>query len=435
MTSFLPAALAIAATLLAAFEQARPAGTPEPPPLDKGTSSIHGRVIDALTGKPIEGAEVRLFADTIEQEKRAIRRGISTRSFARLGKTLTASDGSYAFDGIRAGAYRLFAMHRMYLFPCQGPADPRCLIAVATDQRLDAANVSLAPGAIIRGRVLDKEGRPVEGARVRTEFDQPLANLGGNATSGADGRFEITSASPGQMLVLVDPLSARGSWHRTVYYPGVHARDEALPVTAEVGATVEIEIRERELPVATIRTTLSGPEGFHVQRVTLVNPDTRMLVNMKVSDEGVASATELDEGMYVISATAIAGSDTLAAYQTISVGAGEYDVPMLLEPTATVFGRVVIDGGGLAPVDGVFVEAHWGNANLKLDLAGPERISVAPDGSFTLRGLYGRRQFQLFGLPDEWHVTAVRAGRVDVTRGVDLTPGSTTEISIVVARR
>lgn len=435
MTSLLPAGLAIAVTLLAAFEQARPAGIPEPPPLNTGTSSIRGRVIDTLTGKPIEGADVRLAENTIEQEKRAIRRGVSIRSFARLGRTLTASDGSYAFDGIRDGAYRLHVMHRMYLFPCQGPADPRCLITVATDQRIDDANVSLAPGAIIRGRVLDKEGRPVEGARVRAESDQPLANQDGSATSGADGQFEITSVSPGQMLVLVDPLGARGSWHRTIYYPGVHERDEAMPVTAEVGATVEIEIRERDIPVVTIRATLSGPDGFQVRRMTLVNPDTRMLVNMKVSDEGTASATELDEGRYVISATATAGFDTLAAHQTIVVGTGDYEVPMLLEPTATVFGRVVVDRGGLAPVDGVFVEAHWVNDDLKLDLTGPERISLAPDGSFTMRGLFGRRQFQLFGLSDEWHVTAVRAGRSDVTSGLDVAPGATTEITIVVARR
>ena len=41
-------------------QQARAMRLPEPPPLNPGTSSIHGRVIDALSGKPIEGAEVRL---------------------------------------------------------------------------------------------------------------------------------------------------------------------------------------------------------------------------------------------------------------------------------------------------------------------------------------------------------------------------------------
>src|SRR5688572_19491895 len=101
MTPFLPAVLAAAVTLFTAFEQTRPAGIPEPPPLHPGTSSIHGRVTDALTGKPIEGAEVRLIDTTVEHEKKEIAgRTVTTRSFTRSGKTLTGSDGKYGFDGI-----------------------------------------------------------------------------------------------------------------------------------------------------------------------------------------------------------------------------------------------------------------------------------------------------------------------------------------------
>lgn len=89
----------------------------------------------------------------------------------------------------------------------------------------------------------------------------------------------------------------------------------------------------------------------------------------------------------------------------------------------------------MPPVDSVTVEAHWVYDNLKLDLTGPERVSLGPDGSFTMRGLFGRRQFQLFGLSDQWRVVAVRAGRSDVTSGIDLAPGSSNDITVVVSRR
>jgi protocatechuate 3,4-dioxygenase beta subunit len=440
MAHLLPAALAISVTLVAAFEQARPARFREPPPLNPGTSSIHGRVVDAQSGKPIEGAEVRLIDSRIEQETTTIAgRPITTRRFVRVGKTLTGGDGSYRFDDISDGAYRLFVTHRMYLLPCMGPPIPRSqcdVITVVTDQRIDDANVSLALGAIIRGRVLDKAGQPIWGARVSTEFDQPLANQGGSsATSGADGRFEITSVSPGQVLIRVDPPGARLAWHRVFYYPGVQSRAQAQPVTAEVGAPVDIEIRARDNPVATIRTTLSGPRGFRLQKMTLATPYTNTVVNMKVSGAGTAVVTDLLEGRYVIAARARAGSRTLAAYQLIIIGVGQYEVPMRLEPTARVRGRVVVDTGGVPPVAGVSVEAHWVSGKLKLDPAGPDRSAVRRNGSFTMQGLFGRRQFQLSGLSDEWRVTALRAGGSDVTSGIDLAPGSTTEITIVVSRK
>ena len=96
-------------------------------------------------------------------------------------------------------------------------------------------------------------------------------------------------------------------WHRIMYYPGVHARADALPVTVESGTTLEIEIRARDTPVGTIRTTLSGPRGFRVQKMTLATPNTKMLVDMKVSGAGTAVVTDLSEGRYVIAARARAG--------------------------------------------------------------------------------------------------------------------------------
>ena len=89
-------------------------------------------------------------------------------------------------------------------------------------------------------------------------------------------------------------------WHRTMYYPGVHARADALPVTVEAGTTVEIEIRARDIPVGTIRTTLSGPRGFRVQKMTLATPNTRMLrQHDRCRTRAPPSVTDLSEGRYV----------------------------------------------------------------------------------------------------------------------------------------
>jgi hypothetical protein len=291
---------------------------------------------------------------------------------------------------------------------------------------------AMSPGAIIRGRLLDQQGRPIAGARVSTEFkQQSFGGRGGR--SDADGRFEIRAVPAGTMLIRIQPAGAL--WHGIMYYPGVHSRADALPITVEAGATLEIEIRARDTPVGTIRTTLSGPRGFRVQKMTLTAPNTKTLIDLNVSGTGTAVVTDLSEGRYVIAARASAGSKALAAYQLIIIGVGEYDVPMKLEPTARVRGRVVVDTGGPLPFTGVSVEAHWVSGKLKLDPAGPDRSAVRRNGSFNMPGLFGRRQFQLVGLPGEWHVTAVRAGRTDVTAGIDLAPGSSTDLTLVVSRR
>lgn len=429
------AALTVAVTLLSSGGQS--IGLVEPPPLNTGTSSVRGRVVDALSGKPIAGADVRLTDTRFEEETKDIDgRTLIMRSY-RIGKTTTGADGGFAFDDLKDGAYRLFVTHRSYTDSCLGLAPiPRsqCTeIVVAVDQHVDDANVLLHPGAIVRGRLRDKEGKPIARASLRLEIEHRSVAVG--ATSDADGRFEIASVPPGTMKLRIEPPGSRSAWHRVMYYPGVSSRDDAHTITAEIGATVDLDIRLPDIPVATIRTALSGPVGFQVQRMTIANPDTKTLITMKVSDTGTAEVGDLIEGRYAIAAKATTGSESLVAYQLIIVGSGEYDVPMRLAPTATVTGRVIVDRGGAPPVDGVSIEAHWVSGLTKLDLTGPERITIRPDGSFSMEGLFGRRQFQLTGLPDDWRLTNVHAGRSDVTSGIDLAPGSTTEITIVVSRK
>ena len=59
----------------------------------------------------------------IEQETKEVAgRTVTTRQFVRVGKTLTGSDGSYGFDDISDGAYRLYVTHRSYLPSCSRPA-------------------------------------------------------------------------------------------------------------------------------------------------------------------------------------------------------------------------------------------------------------------------------------------------------------------------
>ena len=126
----------------------------------------------------------------------------------------------------------------------------------------------------------------------------------------------------------------------------------------------------------------------------------------------------------------------LAAYELVHITGGEVTVSLSLEPTARVNGRVIVERGGLPPVANTRVVAAWTDGTIDLDPLARDEGHVAPDGSFTIDGLFGRRMFRVAGLPADWQVTAIRQGRSDITSsGIDLAPGSAIEISIVVAQR
>jgi len=81
------------------------------------------------------------------------------------------------------------------------------------------------------------------------------------------------------------------------------------------------------------------------------------------------------------------------------------------------------------------VVAAWTDGAIDLDPLGRDEGQVSADGSFTIDGVFGTRTFRVAGLDSDWQVVAVRQGRSDISLGIDLAPGTTIEIAIVVTRK
>src|SRR5262245_29258124 len=131
-------------------------------PLREGTSEIHGRVLDDLSGKPIADLEVLAF----EVDAGGVR-GAGPRP--RSAVTRTDAAGRFSVSKISAGTYQVRVTGKAHLPICFGgsrEAPERCeRIEVADGLQREVVMVA-RPAAAIRGRVIDHDGRAISGASM-----------------------------------------------------------------------------------------------------------------------------------------------------------------------------------------------------------------------------------------------------------------------------
>jgi protocatechuate 3,4-dioxygenase beta subunit len=161
--------------------------------------TIEGRVVDALTGRSIAGARVQLDFWRFE--------GGSTRAMSSVpsasAATRSGSDGSFLFEQQSSdrgrGPARLVA-------DAEGYVASRRDVERARDGELAKVEIPLWPELLVRGRVIDALGRPIEGATLQLTQDldrervEPWLNTDAappRSTSGRDGRFELVTARGG----------------------------------------------------------------------------------------------------------------------------------------------------------------------------------------------------------------------------------------------
>ena len=323
--------------------------------------------------------------------------------------------------------------------------------ATLADMAAGAAVISLAlrllasqPAgeATIRGRIFNADGQPMPGVVVSAQsvvVERRIRTVG-RAISGDTGDFEITRVAPGGIWLIAEPPDGASRdalvSHPPAFFPGVLDRRDARRIYVKAGQTIELDFHMPPVYIGSVKTIVSGPEGFTLEHVRVIRPEANWIRNVKIADDGVGYADGLREGRYIVSVRGRSRESQLAAFQVVHMRRGETPVRLPLESTAGVSGRIIAGPGGIPPFDNVRVVATWTDGNIALDPLARDESYVSADGSFRIDGLFGMRTFQVVGLPADWTVSAVRQGGSDITSsGVDLAPGSASEISIVVAKR
>ncbi|MBI1357291.1 MAG: hypothetical protein GC160_23365 [Acidobacteria bacterium] len=211
------------------------AATAQEPPAEKG-SKVSGRVLDARTGRPLPGATVLVSVQPP-----------STPGAGNAPTAVTAFDGRFVLQGVPAGEVALSVAKNGY---------DRTRRSLRTSQGTDLAGVDLHLNrfAVITGRTLDHEGRPLPGASVRLQRRTMGPALDGRAAgagmrrSDDRGVFRIWYLRPGDYLVcglaaanLREQVTLRSGG---ACYPETSAIGEATPVRLGWGdIREEIDLR------------------------------------------------------------------------------------------------------------------------------------------------------------------------------------------------
>jgi hypothetical protein len=206
---------------------------------------ITGRIARADKGTPIDGALVQLFPwGDIGGNPRTAK---------------TDNSGEYYFQGLKPGNYMISASADGFVSAeyRRDASLEGAMLKVDTSTQLQGIDLRLTPEAVIRGVVIDMEGRPVgQGvsvAAVRRETGEDgserLVPISDGLT-GEVGQFALKKLPAGSYFVCVDGPSGHelhpdpGGWYQESWYGDKPSEKGALLVSLkEAGEQNGIRIR------------------------------------------------------------------------------------------------------------------------------------------------------------------------------------------------
>lgn len=279
-------------------------GQPRPDPLVLELApsiTLTGRVV-APDGRALDDVRVSVAPAWEAARERAVDarlHAINALQGSLVGAT--RKDGSFEIPGLAPGPWRL------RLEQAASIKVVAQILEVESDPT-HAGELTLGDGLTLAGRVLDADGRPVAGARVRG-VSRDEASPGPSARSGLDGAFRLLDLAPGDLTLLADASGGTRASRKLrleASMSGVELRlgraaslqiDLDVPAHAEPpDGPVEVELAPPGRPPSIVRTVALTHSG---SKATLHDlPSGEFVVRVR-RDRFVGESEEavtLDEG-------------------------------------------------------------------------------------------------------------------------------------------
>ncbi|MBZ5511500.1 MAG: carboxypeptidase-like regulatory domain-containing protein [Acidobacteriia bacterium] len=244
-----------------------------------GQFRISGTAVNAINDQPLGGAYVTITAV----------QGAAART------VMTAADGAFRFDGVRAGKYQLSAERRGFASQ-QYQQHENFSTAIAAGPALDSGNIvfRIVPDASFSGRIADEQGDAVANARVMLIREQvaegrAIKALVANVATDDQGRYHFGHLKPGAYYLAVSarPWYAQAPGPRggivaerginvqdnsaldvaypLTFYPDVTDAASASAITLHAGDRASADIMLRVVPALHVRINHATSEGDRQQ--------------------------------------------------------------------------------------------------------------------------------------------------------------------------
>ena len=278
--------------------------------------------------------------------------------------TAVNSDGSFKFEGLDVGVYRVWTGAPGFV--TDGPIGPDARAFVHTGE---STNLRLRKGGVITGTVLNSNSAPVVGAsvrafRVRDEAGKPVETVSAFNERFTDDRgvYRIYGLTPGTYVVAAGGASRTyGSYGTTGYdqdvptYAPSSTRDTAMEITIKSGeeATADVQYRGdpghaisgKILGVAASTSQLTGGVTIAVVDVkthtVVMNSNTSLFYQYAFAIYGIADGDyELVAQLFSQQTRDIKASEP----KRIKVqGADVTGITLTVAPLPAISGRVLLD--------------------------------------------------------------------------------------------
>ncbi len=378
------------------------------------TATLAGRVVEAADGKSLAG--IRIVA-----------RGLHGGEFlARSGP-----DGRYSMRGLSPQAYSVSAEDERFV--------PWSRAVTVAAGQAETQDVPLTRGSTLAGRVMDEEGRPIEGATVMVSrggedvFRAFIRSMEGEGAvrTGRDGSFRATRLAPGEsqrLDVRHDDYEERALGGISLPPGGTRS---GVSVVLRRGLSVRGVVKDEEgRPLAGAEVNLSSARTVRAGRggvqMSFVGPGSQL--RRETGADGRFEFRGLKAGDYTVSARRPGFSRATVDPVNVAEARAAEPLELVLKPGATISG-ILRDKAG-AGASGWSVSARAAS-QAGGPIFGPGSIRseepTAPDGVFYLEGLTAGETYEL-QVMGQAGLGPRKAGVVAPAEGVELVVTGTGQI-------
>jgi hypothetical protein len=417
--------------------------------------AIHGKVLNAATGEPLNKAALVL------QSAEPPRSG----GMPNIYTGATGAGGQFRMIDLEPGKYRLSVNRNGYVtmnYGAKSPARPGTTLTLEQGQKMGPLEFRMTPHGVIAGRIVDEDGEPLAHVQVmpmRYRYMQQGRQLvpGGSAQTNDLGEYRIFGLASGKYYVsaahrgggMFSEIAADRSGNSgpeegyvATYYPGTTDPATATPVEVGPGA----EVRGVDLTIAKGRTfrirgrvinntTAQGmPMVLLEPEVMFFSPRPHNTVargpNNQFELRGVPA------GSYTLAAMINESGRNLAARQKIEVSNQNLEnVTLTITAGQELSGEVTVEGSEKPQMTGWRVWLRPAEQGNRFMYGGESGGHIKADGSFTLNNVNPSRLYvNVTGLPDGYFVKSVRSGDQELPDNVvDTTGGAAGALRIIVS--